>query len=485
LIYELLNEITFPADNYFNEFTELAQDELGVIVYFSFWPQDKPTRLYLNESFKRGYGYIDLNNLTIHPDSSTFEYNISNKVLTFIKLQIETNRPSNTNLITWLTEEIEPKPAPGIEKLLDKTKKGERLSPIVVGFRNDKIKRITDLLKRNASVSFTERIVKKASLYCFNGNDFLSNLSKEYKKTYGKTIAFNNELDNALIKIFPKIRDEHDTFKAIYRLSTIGVIDDYEVDYNSKTLTLFISKKEEKEYLAQLHKYLARYLSEERAKMVFDSIKEFKGNTLIQKCMGYLIDFVYNEIAKKRKSAIDAMEEACITGINYGDDAFREFLDVYFNSKYYLTLVEETQKGKEFNIDLVWKYIDETQGNIDNLKHLRGACVRLLTENPENGSLLLLKSFSLFLVETNNQSSIREATNEAIKGFSIFKELKAMSFDKFYEAVYIFKDKLVSYNNRLEITVSNFTELLLLNHHNEWIIQFNNKFLKEYERTNS
>ncbi|GIV30349.1 MAG: hypothetical protein KatS3mg028_1415 [Bacteroidia bacterium] len=485
VIYEILSEITFPADNYSNELTEQLQNELGINAYLNFWPKDNPTRLYLNEAFQRGYGYIDLNNLSIHPDTRTFEFMESNRTLTQLKSLIENNRPTNRNLVTWLTEEIEPKPAPGIEKLLAKAKVGERLSPIVVGFRNDKIKRITEFLKRNAADEFTERIVKKASAYCFNGEDFLANLSKEFYKATGRSIGFQEEIGIEVKKLFPKLRNEHDTFKAVYRLSTIGVVDDYEVDYNSKTLTLFVSKKEDREYINHLHKYLRRYLSEERAAKVLQDVYDYKGNSVIQKCLGYLIDFVYSEIAKKRKAAIDAMEDACNESINKGDKAFREYLDVYFNSKYYPVLVEETEEGKEFSIDLVWKYIDETEGNIDNLKHLRGACVRLLTENPDNGALLLLKSFSLYLINSTNEFFIREAAEEAMNGFRIFKESKEMEFDSFYNAVYTFKNSLLKYNTKLDSTVTEITELLLLNHHNDWLKQFNDKFLTQYERTNT
>lgn len=485
VIYEILSEITFPTDNFSNELTEQLQNELGINAYLNFWPKDNPTRLYLNEAFQKGYGYIDLKSLSIHPDTRTFEFTESNRVLTQLKSLIENKRPDNSNLVNWLTKEIEHKPAPGIEKLLANAKVGERLSPIIVGFRNDKIKRITEFLKRNATDEFTERIVSKASAFCFNGDDFLANLSKEFYKATGKSIGFEEKISLEIKKLFPKIRDEHDTFKAVYRLSTIGVVDDYEVDYNSKTVTLFVSKKEDQEYINHLHSYLKRYLSEERAAKVLHDVCNYKGNSIIQKCMGYLIDFVYSEIAKKRKAAIDAMEDACNESINKGDKAFREYLDVYFNSKYYPVLVYETKEGKEFSIDLVWKYIDETEGNIDNLKHLRGACVRLLTENPDNGALLLLKSFSLFLIDSTNEFLLREAAEEAINGFRVFKEVKEMGFGGFFNAIYTFKSSLLKYNTKLDNTITEISELLLLEHHNGWLKQFNDKFLEQYERTNT
>lgn len=485
VIYELLSEITYPADSYSNEFTEAVQDEFNINSYFNFWPKDNPTRLYLNEAFKKGYGYIDLRNFSIHPDSSVFDFQLANSVLALLKQLIENKLPKNTDIARFLNEEIESKPAPGIEKLLDKASIGETLSPIIVGFRNDKIKRISEYLNQYVSNGFTEKIVKQASLFCYDGKDFLKNLSREYHKAHGNSIGFEENIGDRILKLFPQIRDEHDTFKAVYRLSTIGVIDDYEVDYNSKTVTLFVSKKNDEDYINHLYTYLRRYLSDERAKRVFEKVKEYKGNTVIQKCLGYLIEFVYSEIAKKRRNAILAMEEACQIGVSDGDSAFRDFLDVYFNSKYYPDLVEETEEGKEFNSDLVWKYIDLTDGNIDNLKHLRGACIRLLTDNPENGALLLLKAFSLLLIDSENETFKNEASIDAVNGFNKFKEIKQMNFNQFHDSVSTFKIKLVNYNKNLESIAVEIGEILFLNHHAEWLSNFNTKFLDAYERSSA
>lgn len=483
IIYEILHEITFPADNHLNILAEQMLNEHGIDVYLNLWPKATPTRLYVNKSYNNGYGYLGLSDLSIHPDTTNFDYAESNRVLNILKSLIQNEKPENENIIIWLTEKIKHDPAPGIEKLLANAKVGERLSPIVVGFRNDKIRRITEILKTEVDDRFTERIVKKASAFCFNGDDFLVNLSKEFYNATRQSIALEEEIGREVKKLFLQIRDEHDTFKAIYRLSTIGVVDDYEVDYNSKTLTLFVSKKEDQEYINHLYRYLKRYLSEEKARKVFQEVYNYRGNSIIQKCTGYLINFVYSEVAKKRRSAIDAMEDACKEAVNKGDKAFREYIDIYFNSKYYPVLVEETEEGKEFSIDLVWKYIDLTEGNIDNLKHLRGACVRLLTENPDNGALLLLKSFSLLLINSSNEILIQEAAEEAIKGFAIF--MREMEFDDFYDAVNTFKEKLLTYNSNLYDTATEMTELIFLKHHTKWLKDFNNKFLIEYERTNT
>ncbi|MBA7554793.1 hypothetical protein ES705_47428 [subsurface metagenome] len=277
-----------------------------------------------------------------------------------------------------------------------------------------------------------------------------------------------------------------DTYKAVYRLSIIGVVDDYEVDYNSKTLTLHISKKNDNDYIDYLHQYLSRYISKERADKVYHEIHETRGKTIIQKCLAYLIDFVYQEIAEKRFNAIGSMEKACIIGSEpeNGTEKFKEFVDIYFNSKYYLDLVKETKEGKEYDFDLVSKYYEVVEGNMDNLKHLRGACTRLLNENPKNAGLIVLKAFSEIALEYKNPESrlFKEGIQSFHKGFIIFLEEKKLYFNELSEAITDFKNELLKINNSLKDPLEEEIELFYLKMHTTWLTSFNNKFLDTYER---
>mgnify|MGYP004069996397 CR=1 FL=1 len=113
--------------------------------------------------------------------------------------------------------------------------------------------------------------------------------------------------------------------------------------------------------------------------MVTDEIRDFRGDTIIQKCCGYLVEFVYSKIAAKRLEAINVMEAAIQNGLDGGD--FEGFVNTYFDSKFTTDLREYLY---EFTIDIVWEYIEKTHGEPDSINHLRGACDRLLVENPDN-----------------------------------------------------------------------------------------------------
>ena len=55
-----------------------------------------------------------------------------------------------------------------------------------------------------------------------------------------------------------RIRDDQSTFKAVYRLSLLGVIDDYHVDYKAKLIVATITRHEDNYYQSQLKTYLSK-----------------------------------------------------------------------------------------------------------------------------------------------------------------------------------------------------------------------------------
>src|SRR5690606_10192463 len=175
------------------------------------------------------------------------------------------------------------------------------------------------------------------------------NLEKQFEKANDRSrITIPAILKPTIENLFTQIRNEEDTYKAIYRLSIIGVVDDYTVDYNSKSISVHISKKPQGHHTLKLKEYLLQYNSPEKTDEKLERLPFYKGNTEIQKCLGFLIKFVYEETAIQRKAAIDAMEEACIIGLEEnGSQKFKEFIDLYMNSKYarpkYFT--SDTEKG--------------------------------------------------------------------------------------------------------------------------------------------
>ena len=268
-------------------------------------------------------------------------------------------------------------------------------------------------------------------------------------KTKSSEYSYNLE---QLKKLYYSPRKKPDTDKAIFRLSSIGIIDDYTVDYNKNCYKIRTLKKTDDEYKEALAKFMLKYYSSNRVKDEMKKVDQAEGNTILKKCLSFLTNFVYEEIAKKRKYAIDIMISACEEGLlENGNEKLKDYIYLYFNSKYarknytYSPRLDRDENevkasllddvsNKNYDFNLVWKYIkavneDSSGGHIDNSKHLRGATLLLLRDNDDNGALHLLKVFSLFVIGLkDNPNLVTEAKDGLILGFKLFRDNENINF---------------------------------------------------------
>jgi len=387
----------------------------------------------------------------------------------------------------------------GIETRLAEIQVGEKIvPPIVVNFSNNPkliIQQISEFFQR-LQLSYpgpVQRFLRnlqtgKESKVNEYIEDMLANYDQQQRQPSGYSV---HQLKN----LIGKFREKIDTERALFRLTTIGAIDDYTVDFRSKIFVLDVTKKEESLYKQYLYRYINTYYSEARAQAEIQKVDTYRGETTIQKCLGLLIDFVYEEIAKKRREAIRTMKIACYEGLKeHGQQSFREFIELYFNSKYArkdyqvdgqnYSLTDRTQEGKNHQMDWVWEFIDvmtidKTGSQLDNLKHLQGACMRLLVDHPDNACALLLKAFTLFVLEWENEKLLTEATESFTKGFLIFAQTTSLSGLAYLSSILKYKEKLLTYNSypKLQETVETQIRWLLLKMHTDWLEKFNHTFL--------
>ena len=492
-LFELLTEITFPTEfNVSLNYTVLVKSiflNFGNEVEINPSPSINPTKIYINNVNipNIANGYIDLLNWEIKVIPSAKDKVFSEKLLNYILEYFNAGNVNKDNIYNWLFKPDNE----GIQLKLNKMKVGDE-TELIIGFRNGKLNRILKVLQQ-IDERFTINIIESASNFCHNVETYIKNLSKEFSKSFGEHCHIPTDSESEIKKLFTKIRDKQDSEKAIYRLSLIGVIDDYSVDYNSKTFLVSISKKLDIDYITKLKQYYIRYISLERTEFEIEKLysRITTNNTIIEKCLASLTDFVYNEIVNKREQAMRAMEYACDIGKD--GEKMREFIYLYNNAQYLrdyeingknYNLNIDTDRGKDFSLDVLIKYIDVTEGKVNNLKHLLGSSVRLLTEHPKNGTLLLLKSFALFLLnitdigEIKSQKHIQEAESIFLEGLSIFSNQKK----QFDEVIDGFKTRLIAYNSSITPIIESIIETLDIKQHLDWLKSFNTKFLKRYER---
>ena len=264
----------------------------------------------------------------------------------------------------------------------------------------------------------------------------------------------NMEIYETLRLAFCRKRDKNDTDKAIYRMCCIGLVDDVTIDYLSQTYELKIHKRTDDEFRHNMLDFFRKYYSTDQAQKKVREIDDQDGRNYLDKCLGYLTAFVYDNLEKKRYRAIEDMRIACSDSIikrqeKGNDEWLKEFIHLYFNSKYARTrhlvngmpysLKDDTdgEEGKD-GFDIVEKYIkvinpiiDNSGSEIDNAKHLYGATLLCLRAHTDNAALQLLLTYCITMLGAGNNETLKmNAYNNYIEGFmTMYKNVGSKVFE--------------------------------------------------------
>ena len=516
VINELLEEILPSSKNRLF----LLSEKLKVIldnedVYIKIKDLGASGRIYVDEVFPSSFGYIDIQTLTIFPTHMPFGNKLSKDVLEFALNEIKQEckfYKTPDKLKIWLTSKKIGLSENGIEKRLSEIDFHKEVNPeIIIPFTNKYADK--NVFQEEFKVHFKSIIkdrVRDDIITDSIGGDFESFLKNIEEKLTIK-VDRNKEGLEQLKKLYYSPRNKPDTDKAIFRLSSIGIIDDYTVDYNKNCYKIRTLKKTDDEYKEALAKFMLKYYSSNRVKDEMKKVDQAEGNTILKKCLSFLTNFVYEEIAKKRKYAIDIMISACEEGLlENGNEKLKDYIYLYFNSKYarknytYSSRLDSDENevkasllddvsNKNYDFNLVWKYIkavneDSSGGHIDNSKHLRGATLLLLRDNYDNGALHLLKVFSLFVIGLkDNPNLVTEAKDGLILGFKLFRDNENINFTfkELSENIEKYKEKIIENANSsdevariLDVII----EELYLEFHNDWLKNFNKNYLIDYEQ---
>lgn len=506
VINELLEEILLPSKNNLYSLTENLKEEIdNQEVYLKL--DLKGNRIFVNEVFPKGFGFINLIGLTPNTKFASFDQLYSKQVLDFLIAEIKSKFPhynDTEKLKSWLNLKEIGSSESGIEKRLSEIDFHQEINPeIVIPFAN----RYADknIFQEEFKALFKKTITENASdEVIFNSIEgTFENYLKNVKEKLNIEIDTDESNLEALKQLYYSPRKKPDTDKAIFRLSSIGIIDDYTVDYNKNCYKIRILKKTDDEYIEHLKVFMRKYYSSNRVESKIKNVYTAKGNSILQKCLSFLTNFVYEEIAKKRMRSIDDMILACEIGMQEnGNEELKDFIHLYFNSKYakenheidgkIYSLTKDTDNAKEFSFDILWKYIkattiDPSGAQKDNTKHLRGATLRLLRTEPRNGALLLLKAYSLFVLGIGTNKNIENEARESLTlGFKLFREKYTnLTFEELSQNIERYKTEIIKNANDSE-EVAKILEVIIeelyLEFHNDWLRNFNQKYLLEYDR---
>ena len=479
IINELLKKITIPQIVPINMIENAVYKEFGeqVIVYTK--PTKEPTQISVSQNNK-AFGYIDYeNNAEIVTKYSSHDKELSLDILEFVKNEISKLYGKETNFFGKIEKISRKKYYDGIETVLEKLKDGET-GETEISFTNNILPETFEMLRYHVSDRFTKEIVKNAFENNSHHNDFIKELDKTFNTN---VVTIDIDVQKELAKLFYKYRNKYDTENAIFRLMTIGVIDDYEINNSKECFIAKITKKKDLAYKTRLKTHVTRHLSNEFVSNFNINIDKYTGKTIIAKCVNYLLNYVYDVIRNEKYKETEIVNNFCklLSDNEIDDIQIASFFEEYFTAKYANMLIEpslikDTNNFESSDFDTVIKFIRHAGHLKGNSVHLINSTDEALEANDSNFTLLLLNAYARFWNNYENKDNFDKAFSQLTKGFSQYETETNANFTESNDKKRIFLEKLYSQNPKMR---QNIDPLVYLKSHTNWLEEFNAKFLNK------
>ncbi len=307
-------------------------------------------------------------------------------------------------------------------------------------------------------------------------------------EAHPKRFAHGKDFDNELlIKVFNGMQTESDTFKTINRLSILGLLKDFEVNYGGRFFRLFLEPGfSPKKCQSSLEVYIRRYESQDYLNTLdLEEIGIFsRPSAAVKVGLGKLIRFTYEKIKVKRQAQLDFMRNACERGEN--PEIFEKEIYTYFHAKYAEDLKRDfcsPDKAGGFAEIFYWLderiREDETGAYVDNVSHLKGSCSRLIPDFPHVPELYLLRGFSVL---TNAAMPVGDGFKDLFEGWRGLLTTRAMPRERAKLMMESLVDRILKDRpeKQFEKKLRNFLEIFELERQKA----VTGKFLKEIRSIN-
>ncbi|ONN28093.1 hypothetical protein XJ44_00020 [Thermosipho affectus] len=235
---------------------------------------------------------------------------------------------------------------------------------------------------------------------------------KNLIKLFQKLKPYIKKLDNGKVGYLTIKSLDKNFEKAIYRLTILGVVEDYTIQYenSSRSYELKLRKLNVEEIKQNLINYLKRY----KTKTYIDNFvkKYFKNKMSFEdfmiKIIEALIEFVYDEIEKQRRRALYTMVEVARNAKT--NEEIKKYILNYFNESVYTK--DLIHFIKELNIKELINFMDEIYyEDIEKIENLYGNVQRLLESYPDNPPLYIISTLSKIKLNYTNDEVIRDWEN--------------------------------------------------------------------------
>jgi ATP-dependent DNA helicase RecQ len=188
--------------------------------------------------------------------------------------------------------------------------------------------------------------------------------------------------------------------KRLYRLSVLGLVVDYGLDHNARMFEVEVVRRNDDYLKAVLLDYVCRYKPTEYRDRFSVRIANAHGSTILEKCLRTFLEFVYEEIEKKRRRMILHMAEVAESPDNA---TFRRAIISYLETSEFTKKLDKL--SKQMNPQ-EWVDIVSNIDDINSAQRLLAGCRRTLESYPDHPGLLLLSWYARQL--TSDKTALDE-----------------------------------------------------------------------------
>ena len=196
---------------------------------------------------------------------------------------------------------------------------------------NNEIKEIIE----NPTTTFNQLFQVQLD-FAFQGDDMFRQLFFYTESFIGQDnelneiVGFTNEYfqpNQQKIIHYNNIRDKTKKEKSIYRLSLLNVVSDYTIDFVGHYFEVSFKEKTDSSVFDGLHSYIFKYepITIDELKL---KVNQLPDTNLTARCLRYLINWIYDNIAYERRQAIKGIADLCRDYKN--SDDFKRKIISYF-----------------------------------------------------------------------------------------------------------------------------------------------------------
>ena len=200
--------------------------------------------------------------------------------------------------------------------------------------------------------------------------------------------------------------------RMIYRLSLLGVVDDYTVvhGHGNDVYTLSTRVVEERSVRDHLLGYVARYRSDERTRAVNERVEASTQEDPVCRCIDALCWFIYEEIEQRRRQSMENMRSMLRESVDGADFARRMNKTLAFTS-----LTREVFDLLRSDDHHEWEPVAAEIGAAETAEHVYYQCRRALEDAPGHPGLRLLVALALQGADGNRRNEVVANLREGLR----------------------------------------------------------------------